>query len=122
MTETNPQSASPQSPSDIPPELDIDQAFQRLLQIIQTQGKIERWHQTLKNRILLENYYFPSELEAEIGNFVDYYNLCRYHESLNNLTPADVYFGCGPKILQKRERIKHLTLQNRRLQHQLNAA
>jgi len=88
----------------------------------QTQGKIERWHQTLKNRILLENYYFPSELEAEIGNFVDYYNLCRYHESLNNLTPADVYFGCGPKILQKRERIKHLTLQNRRLQHQLNAA
>ncbi len=22
----------------------------------QTQGKIERWHQTLKNRVLLENY------------------------------------------------------------------
>src|ERR1700754_740253 len=40
----------------------------------QTQGKIERWHQTLKNRIMLENYYFPSELEAQIGGFIDYYN------------------------------------------------
>ncbi len=61
----------------------------------QTQGKIERWHQTLKNRILLENYYLPGDLEASIGRFVDHYNYRRYHESLNNLTPADVYFGRG---------------------------
>jgi transposase-like protein len=88
----------------------------------QTQGKIERWHQTLKNRIMLENYYFPSELEAQIGGFIDYYNNRRYHESLNNLTPADVYFGRGSNILSERERIKHLTIQNRRLQNQLNAA
>ena len=33
----------------------------------QTQGKIERWHQTLKNRILLENYYLPGDLEAQIA-------------------------------------------------------
>jgi len=45
-----------------------------------TQGKIERWHQTLKNRILLENYYLPGELEAKIGDFVAYYNHLRYHE------------------------------------------
>ena len=57
----------------------------------QTQGKIERWHQTLKNRILLENYYLPGDLEACIGRFVDYYNHQRYHESLKNLTPADVH-------------------------------
>jgi len=88
----------------------------------QTRGKIERWHQTLKNRIMLENYYFPSELEAQIGGFIDYYNNRRYHESLNNLTPADVYFGRGSNILSERERIKHLTIQNRRLQNQLNAA
>jgi len=88
----------------------------------QTQGKIERWHQTLKNRIMLENYYFPSELEAQIGGFIDYYNNRRYHESLNNLTPADVYFGRGSNILSERERIKHLTIQNRRLQNQLTAA
>jgi hypothetical protein len=31
-----------------------------------TQGKIERWHQTLKNRILLENYYLPGDLEAQM--------------------------------------------------------
>ena len=61
----------------------------------QTQGKIERWHQTLKNRILLENYYLPGDLEASIGRFVDHYNHRRYHESLSNLTPADVYFGRG---------------------------
>ena len=47
-----------------------------------TQGKIERWHQTLKNRILLENYYLPGDLEAEIGAFVAHYNHLRYHESL----------------------------------------
>ena len=53
----------------------------------QTQGKIERWHQTLKNRILLENYFFPADLEAQIEAFVDHYNHQRYHESINNLTP-----------------------------------
>ena len=41
----------------------------------QTQGKIERWHQTLKNRILLENYYLPGDLEAQIARFVEHYNL-----------------------------------------------
>ena len=60
-----------------------------------TQGKIERWHQTLKNRILLENYYLPGDLEAQIEAFVADYNRLRYHESIGNLTPADVYFGRG---------------------------
>ena len=59
----------------------------------QTQGKIERWHQTLKNRILLENYYLPGDLEAQIEAFIEHYNHQRYHESLNNVTPADAYFG-----------------------------
>jgi len=87
-----------------------------------TQGKIERWHQTLKNRILLENYYLPGDLEASIGRFVDHYNHRRYHESLSNLTPADVYFGRGQTILLERERIKRNTIQKRRLQHQKKAA
>ena len=77
----------------------------------QTQGKIERWHQTLKNRILLENYYLPGDLEAQIGAFVEHYNHRRYHESLGNLTPADVYFGRGQTILLERERIKRQTIQ-----------
>jgi hypothetical protein len=71
-----------------------------------TQGKIERWHQTLKNRILLEKYFLPGDLEAQIEAFVADYNHCRYHESIDNLTPADVYFGRGPTILAERERIK----------------
>jgi putative transposase len=53
-----------------------------------TQGKIERWHLTLKNRILLENYYLPGELEARIEAFVAHYNHLRYHESIDNLTPG----------------------------------
>ena len=80
----------------------------------QTQGKIERWHRSLKNQILLENYYLPGELEERIRHFVDYYNYERYHESLNNLTPADVYYGRGQAILDKREKIKQQTLAIRR--------
>src|SRR3974390_2861147 len=88
----------------------------------QTQGKIERWHQTLKNRILLENYYLPGDLEATIAAFVEHYNHRRYHESLGNLTPADVYSGRATKILRERESLKRLTIQNRRLQHQRTVA
>ena len=62
----------------------------------QTQSKIERWHQTMKNRILLENYFLPGDLEAQIGAFVEHYNHQRYQESLSNVTPADAYFGRGP--------------------------
>lgn len=88
----------------------------------QTQGKIERWHQTLKNRILLENYFFREDLEAQVAAFVEYYNHNRYHESLDNLTPADVYFGRGQTILLQRERIKRETIKQRRLNHKQKAA
>jgi transposase InsO family protein len=88
----------------------------------QTQGKIERWHQTLKNRILLENYYLPGDLEAQIETFVEHYNHQRCHESLRNLTPADVYFGRGQAILIERDRIKRQTIQQRRLIHYQHAA
>jgi putative transposase len=88
----------------------------------QTQGKIERWHQTLKNRILLENYYLPGDLSRQIDAFVEHYNHRRYHESLQNLTPADVYFGRGQTILQQRERIKRKTIETRRLLHRKTAA
>jgi putative transposase len=89
--------------------------------ITRRQGKIERWHQTLKNRILLERYYLPGDLERQVAAFVAHYNYARYHESLGNLTPADVYFGRAETILLERERIKRQTVANRRLQHQLHA-
>ncbi len=88
----------------------------------QTQGKIERWHQTLKNRILLENYFLPGDLEAQIAAFVGHYNHQRYHESLNNVTPADVYTGRGHTILLEREKTKRRTMKLRRLQHAKSAA
>ena len=88
----------------------------------QTQGKIERWHQTLKNRILLENYFLPGDLEAQIDAFVEHYNHRRYHESLDNVTPADAYFGRAQTIIKQRERIKRQTIGHRRLQHRKLAA
>src|SRR3546814_17099244 len=69
----------------------------------QTQGKIERWHQTLKNRILLENHFLPGDLEAQIEAFVEHYNHRRYHESLNHVTTADAYFGRDAAISKQRD-------------------
>jgi len=79
-----------------------------------TQGKIERYHRSMKNVVKLQNYYFPWELEKEISMFVDYYNNHRYHEALNNVTPADVYFGRYHEIITKREQIKIKTLKLRK--------
>ena len=79
-----------------------------------TQGKIERYHRSMKNILLLENYYSPCELEDQIALFVDYYNNHRYHEALNNLTPADVYYGRSREILTRRDKIKKITMLQRR--------
>ena len=87
-----------------------------------TQGKIERWHQTLKNRILFENYFLPGDLDAQIGPFVEHSNHRRYHESPKNLTPADAYSGRGHFILQQMEAIKLKTIELRRSQHHSRAA
>jgi putative transposase len=87
-----------------------------------TQGKIERWHLSLKSRILLENYYLPGHLEHAVERFVDHYNHHRYHEALDNLTPADVYFGRGQRIIQMRQEIKQRTIEQRRKQHFKTAA
>ena len=80
----------------------------------QTQGKIERYHRTMKNVVKLENYFFPDELQASIESFVNYYNNERYHESLGNLTPADVYFGRDRIVKAKRHQIKIKTIKERR--------
>ena len=62
----------------------------------------------------LNNYCFPDDLRTEIDRFVDYYNNRRYHESLNNVTPADVYFGRNNKIEIMRSEIKRRTLRQRK--------
>ena len=87
-----------------------------------TQGKIERWHRTMKDTILLDNYYLPEELTARIEEFVTHYNTRRYHESLNNLTPEDVWLGRGHTVLAYRQKIKENTLNLRKLLHRQSAA
>ena len=76
----------------------------------------------MKNRVMLENYYLPGDLKRQIGAFVEYYNNQRYHESMGNVTPVDVYFGRDKAIIREREKTKKLTIKNRRLQHQKQAA
>ena len=87
----------------------------------QTQGKIESYHSSMKNVIKLENYYCPEELIYRLDEFVDYYNNNRYYESLQNLTPADVYFGRDKKILKNRTLTKQKTMKERRILHLLNS-
>ena len=89
----------------------------------QTQGKIERYHRSMKNVVKLEHYHFPWELQAAVRDFVAYYNHRRYHESLDNCTPADVYYGRHHQVLSKRDKIKQLTLQRRKNEYRAaNAA
>ena len=86
----------------------------------QTQGKIERYHRSMKNVVKLDNYYSPGQLESKMKQFVQYYNYERYHESINNLTPSEVYYGTGERKLRHREKIKQQTLIERKKQNQIN--
>jgi transposase InsO family protein len=83
----------------------------------QTQGKIERYHRSMKNVVKLDKYYCPDELIAALTVFVHYYNHERYHESLGNVTPADVYYGRQDEIFKYRERIKSMSLKRRRQEY-----
>jgi len=83
----------------------------------QTQGKIERYHRSMKNVVKLQHYYFPWELDAAVRDFVAYYNHRRYHESLDNCTPADVYYGRHHEVLSERDKIKQLTMQRRKKEY-----
>jgi len=80
----------------------------------QTQGKIERYHRSMKNIILLDNYYTPEELDRQLAIWVNYYNNFRYHEGIDNVTPVDKYFGRDIELLRKRKIIKKRTFKQRR--------
>lgn len=86
----------------------------------QTQGKIERYHRSIKSVVNLQHYYCPEQLNEAIQEYVEFYNKERYHESLNNLTPEDVYLGRGELILKQRDAIKQNSLINRRIAYEKN--
>ena len=87
----------------------------------QTQGKIERYHRSMKNAVKLEHYYYPWELQKAISEWVEHYNHERYHESLDNVTPADVYDGRRKEILDQRAVVKARTMTKRKV-HNLRLA
>jgi transposase InsO family protein len=80
----------------------------------QTNGKLERYHQTIKREVNQVPYEFPGQLERAIADFVEYYNFHRYHKALGNVTPADVLHGRREQILQRRKEVKAQTIQHRR--------
>jgi transposase InsO family protein len=83
----------------------------------QTQGKIERYHRSMKNVVKLHHYYSLSDLKKAIDEYIEYYNNQRYHESLNNCTPASVYNGTNKIILEQRQLLKQKSMKQRRRNH-----
>ena len=80
----------------------------------QTNGKLERYHQSIKHEVNQVPYEVPSELEVAIAGFVDYYNNRRYHKALSNVAPDDVLHGRREEILIKRREVKARTLASRK--------
>jgi transposase InsO family protein len=108
----------------------ISRAFREYLKLVgirhilaapfhpQTNGKLERYHQTLKRGVNQVPYDVPADLEAAIGKFVSYYNFHRYHKALADVTPADMLAGKRDEILSRRREVKARTIQHRRLRNQ----
>jgi RNA-directed DNA polymerase len=104
----------------------ISKAFRNYLRLVgighilaapfhpQTNGKIERYHRSIKGELSLFPYELPSQLERAITDFVDYYNYRRYHKALGNVTPADVLYGRREDILKRRKEVQIHTFNRRR--------
>lgn len=84
----------------------------------QTNGKIERYHKSMKSVVKLQVYDCPNALKAEIGKYISDYNKTRYHESLGNVTPDDVYFGRRESIVKKRREKQMRTFRQRKIYNQ----
>jgi hypothetical protein len=68
----------------------------------------------LKSRVKLNVYSCPTELRIEVDKFINFYNKRRYHESLGNVTPDDVFYGRREQIIKAREDKRRLTIMRRK--------
>ena len=117
----------------------ISKAFEEYVQLVgirhifaapyhpQTNGKLERYHQTLKRSVNQVPYDMPKDLQVAIGKFVEFYNFRRYHKALKDITPSDMLAGKRDQILAQREEAKDRSLQRRKehnktLREQLRSA
>ena len=80
----------------------------------QTNGKLERYHQSIKREVNQVPYELPGQLEMAIADFVDYYNYRRYHKALGNVIPADVLYSRREQILVHRKEVQIQTINRRR--------
>jgi len=80
----------------------------------QTNGKLERYHQSIKREVNQVPYELPGQLKMAIADFVDYYNYRRYHKALGNVMPADVLYGRREQILEHRKEVQIQTINRRR--------
>jgi putative transposase len=84
----------------------------------QTNGKIERYHRSLKEKLNQNVCDLPVKQKISIGQYISHHNKKRYHEALGNVTPDDVYYGRRDKILEARSKLKIETLKNRKIKNQ----
>jgi len=80
----------------------------------QTNGKLERYHRTIKGEIYLLPYEMPGELKEAVKAFIEYYNYQHYHEGLGDVTPYDAYTGRHLEVIQRRKEAKNRTLSARK--------